>query len=151
MAAEALTTMDEMDEEETLIEQLQNLEDYTNATQLEILMKEADFMIENNIDGSHEWYDHRIDKIYDYNKLNWEEMYERFQNKDAYMQHSCAQIVQMTDYLIHQWSTDAVFDLKIYKSTLYGIHSVWKYYQSCFLGNETDGDVIDLIESMMHL
>jgi len=157
MAAEASDasnksdTMDEMDEEETLIEQLQNLNDYTNIMQLEILLKEIEYMFMNKIEASEEWYEERIDKVYEYNNLNWEEMYLQFKNKDDYMHYSSAQIKEMTDFLINQWTAESVFDLVTYKTALYYTYNIWKYYESCFLGKETDGNMIDLIESMMHL
>lgn len=134
-----------------LYEQIQHLDEYTNAIQLEILQKEIHFILYHEFQPPVEWYDERIDKIYTYSHLNWDELCHRFNNKDYVMHNTSAKIQELIDIVINQWSGHSHFNLQIYRDAIDYIYYIWKHYESTYIGNETDSDIIELTEDITHL
>lgn len=129
-----------MDDE--LYEQLQQLEEYPNITQLEILQKEIRFIMENEYMPPLDWFDERIDKIYQYNNLNWEELHQKYINKDSYMHTTSFRIKEMLDKIINEWSGNSQFNLQIYHLAIDCVYYIWKHYETNYVKytNEMDSD-----------
>ena len=140
-----------MDADDTLIDQLQHISDYTNLVQLEILQKEINYIQMSAMEPSPQWYEERIDKIYEYNTLNWDEMQVLFRDKDEYLRNGSAYVRRMLDYLIYQWTSNEMFELKAYKELIDYIYHIWKHYETWYIGGNTDPDMVDLVENMMRL
>jgi len=138
--------------DETLYEQLQNLDEYPNITQLELLQKEIAFILEHQFEPPMDWFDQRIDKIYEYNNLNWEELHSKYANKDNYIYATSIQIKEMLNNIIHEWTGYSQFHLKTYYIVINYIYHIWKHYEANYYNDEIDEeDMEDLIVNMMHL
>lgn len=129
-----------MDDE--LYEQLQQLEEYPNITQLEILQKEIRFIMENEYMPPLDWFDERIDKIYQYNNLNWEELHQKYINKDSYMHTTSFRIKEMLDKIINEWSGNSQFNLQIYHLAIDCVYYIWKHYEANYV-KYANGDSMD--------
>lgn len=129
-----------MDDE--LYEQLQQLEEYPNITQLEILQKEIRFIMENEYMPPLDWFDERIDKIYQYNNLNWEELHQKYINKDSYMHTTSFRIKEMLDKIINEWSGNSQFNLQIYHLAIDCVFYIWKHYEANYV-KYANGDSMD--------
>jgi hypothetical protein len=78
-------------------------------------------------------------------------MSERFQNKDPYLHETAAAIANMLETLLDEWSVSPVFNLATYARVLYEMDRLWRYYHKQYVGDETDEDIVDIIESMTHM
>jgi hypothetical protein len=136
---------------EDLEEELSQLEQYDNHGQLIILIKESQHMMIYGIQPNEDWYQQRIPFLYTYSELSWKAMSERFHNKDPYLHQTAGAIASMLETLLDEWSIYPVFNLATYARVLYEMDRLWKYYQTQYVGNETDEEIVDVIESLTHM
>ena len=151
--------------DESLYEEIENLEEYPNATQLIILQKEIHFIMQNEFMPPLDWFDLRIDKLHAYDNLNWEELHSQSFKKDSYIHVTSMKIKEMLRRLIDEWSNYSVFDLPTYQIVIDYIHCIWKYYSAYYMMDydgddeedeeekkdiETDADMLNIIERMQH-
>jgi hypothetical protein len=127
------------------------IEDPGNLKKLELLRQEIAHIISLNLQPSEGWYDERYTYIDTYLKLDWQGMMSRFKNKDEYIHATAKFIISYLEELEDERGTKPNFNLHTYHKVIHDIYNLWYYYSQVYLGNETDEDVIDLIEGMKFL
>jgi len=140
-----------MEDIEDIEEELSELDKYTNHEQLILLIRESQNMMIYGIQPNEEWYQQRAPFLHAYSDLSWKAMSERFHNKDSYLHQTAASIAEMLELLLEEWSTSPVFNLATYARVLYEMDRLWRYYKTQYVGDETDEDIVDVIESMTHM
>lgn len=130
----------------TLIHDLVALHEVDKGTQLELLRREITYVLQNEIQPSREWFDARTPIVYSYQTVDWSGMINRFNGKDPHMHLTASNITVLLALLEDQLSVSAYFNLHTYYKLLDEIHHIWTYYKQRYVGNETDEDVVDLIE-----
>jgi hypothetical protein len=138
----------EMDD---LEEELSELDKYTNHEQLIILVRESQHMMIYGILPNEDWYQQRAPYLHAYSDLSWKAMSERFQNKDPYLHETAGAIADMLETLLEEWSSSPVFNLATYARVLYEMDRLWRYYHTQYVGDETDEDIVDVIEGLTHM
>ena len=136
---------------EDIEEELSELDKYTNHEQLIILVRESQHMMIYGIQPNEDWYQQRAPYLHAYSDLSWKAMSERFHNKDQYLHQTAADIANMLESLLDEWSTTPEFNLATYARALYEMDRLWRYYHKQYVGDETDEDMVDIIESMTHM
>jgi len=129
--------------DDTLYQEIQNLEEYPNAAQLDILHREIHFIMVNEFMPPSDWFDARIDKIYAYHSLNWEDLNRKYIHKDSYIHHTSLQIQQMLRRLMDEWAGHSQFDLPTYQVVIDYIQCIWKYYSAVYLMEDSEEDMED--------
>jgi hypothetical protein len=137
----------EMDIEDSL----ENLEEHDNATQLDLLSKEIEHIMEHGIQPPQEWFELRFQKVYIYSELEWALFANRFRNKNDYIFETCYKITQMIESIMNEWSVSPVFSLSTYYHLLYEMDNLWQYYSTGYMDENMDDDITDLISGIKHL
>jgi hypothetical protein len=128
-----------MEVELTLEEKLQDLSEYSRVNQLQIIMDEIAHIFANHVTPTKEWYEERVDLLYQYVDIDWDELTERFKNIDYYMSSTTHTIKVVLWILINEWNDTQVFDLNYYNTVLITIQRVWAYYDKTYLqGNDVN-------------
>jgi hypothetical protein len=126
-----------MEVELTLEEKLQDLSEYSRVHQLQIIMDEIAYIFANHVTPAKEWYEERVDLLYQYVDINWDELVDRFKTIDTYMTTTAHTIRTVLWILINQWNETQAFDLTYYNTVLTHIQRVWAYYDTTYLqGND---------------
>ena len=128
--------------------EIQNLKMFDNLKQLDILNREIAYIVRNNITPIDEWYDDRFEYIVKYSQLNWNQLAERFNNRDKYMYDMSLQIIQLLTRLFEDRATKRYFYIPTYHTLLYVVKNCWDHYNNTYVCGETDTDVVDLVEGM---
>jgi hypothetical protein len=131
--------------------QLEELNDHSEVTQLEMLTYESEHIMEHCVQPSQEWYEARFLKIYQYAELNWLDFSNRYRMNSEYMADKAHHIDQALRHLIEEWGVSPIFDLAIYYDVLHTMLELWKYYESEYMDENHDEDVSDLIAGLKHL
>ena len=134
-----------------LEKELQNIKCFDNLTQLDILNREVAYIATNGIKPLDMWFDDRFEYIYLYSQLAWNELAERFKNKDKYIYDTSMQIIQLITRLLQERSVKRQFYVPTYHTMICHIKNVWEYYNTNYIGGEADSDVVDLVEGMKFL
>ena len=140
-----------MEDEDALEASIERLDTLGQLEQLHVLNQEIELIFYHNYDPPDDWYQRRIQKIQEYFHLDWTGMAERFQNKNPMIVEASTHIQQMLYELLEEWSTSPVFNVTVYQRVLKLILDLWQFYQANYIGEETDEEVIDLIEQMTHM
>ena len=122
-----------------------------NVTQLEMLNKEVSYITINGINPLEEWYDDRFRYIVEYSNLNWEELSEKFYQKDQYVYETAIEIKKLINKLIEERATKRTFYIPTYHTMIYHVYNIWNHYNSTYICGENDIDVVDLVEGMTFL
>lgn len=139
------------DVEDDIEDMLSNLQRYDNEKQLNLLRKEIGHIYVHGITPSEGWYDDRFKNIYDYSKLGWSDLANRFHQKDEFICNTAIQIAREINELLEERSIRPNFPLLTYYNMINNIYNIWHYYKKVFVGDEDDASVIDLIEGMKFL
>lgn len=126
-------------------------EQVDNLADLERLYAEATEMIAKNQPPTEGWYDDRYKYIYKYSHLNWDEMASKFLNKDQYIHDLCIQTKAHIQDILDGYSGTPNFDFRLYYIILTNILTLWRYYSNKYVGEETDTDIVDLVEALTFL
>ena len=150
------TTIEDMDEQTATNKlddewKLKNIDQLDNEEQLNIIMREINHIMCQGIKPSDEWYNDRFRHINLYSHINWADLSNRFDTKDAYINETAANIHQLVGELIEERSTKRVFNLAIYYRAILYIKELWSYYKDTYMGDESDINVVDLIEGLKFL
>jgi len=116
------------------------------APQLEELRREIAYILQNRLQPTSEWHEARAPFIYSYQTVDWTGVVKRFDKRDGHMHLTASNILVLLALLEDQLSVSAQFNLHTYYKLLDEIHHIWTYYQKQYVGNETDEDMVDLIE-----
>ena len=143
--------MGSSDEVEDIEWQLEHLEEFDNVKQLELLKKEIGFLYSHGITPSEGWYDERYKMIDTYSKIDWFGLASRFHNKDDFIHDRALYVGRALSELMEERGTRPNFNLQTYYALIHEIDNVWKYYHQMYMGDETDDDVLNLIEGMKFL
>ena len=140
-----------IDSSNAVIHDLDALNDLDKGEQLEILRREITYVLQNELQPTQEWFEDRTPLIYSYQTVNWASVMERFNGKDPHMHLTASNITALLGLLEDQLSVSAYFNLNTYYKLLDEIHHIWTYYRQHYVGDETDEDVIDLVEMVSFL
>jgi hypothetical protein len=135
----------------SFIEDLERLDELDNLTQLSVLIMEIHIIQLRSIPPAPEWYIQRFRKIAEYAELDWTGMAHQFQGKNHLIHTSSLQILHHLHQLQYEWGSSPTFSLSAYAGLLTNINKLWEHYQREYIGEETDGDILDLIEKMTHM
>ena len=136
----------DIDSSHPIIHDLVALHEVDKGTQLELLRREITYVLQHEIRVDQEWYEARTPFIYSYQTVDWGSVISRFNGKDPHMHLTASNITVLLALLEDQLSVSAYFNLHTYYKLLDEIHHIWTYYKQRYVGNETDEDVVDLIE-----
>lgn len=134
-----------------VIQDIDALYKLDKGTQLELLRREITYVLQNELQPTQEWYEARTPLIYNYQTVNWSSVINRFNGKDPHMHLTASNITVLLALLEDQLSVSAYFNLNTYYKLLDEIHHIWTYYRQHYVGDETDEDVIDLVEMVSFL
>lgn len=132
-------------------EDLERLDELDNLTQLSVLIMEIHVIQLRSISPAPEWYAQRFRKIAAYAELDWTGMARRFQGKNPFIHESSLQILHYLHQLQYEWGSSPTFSLTAYASLLIKINELWSHYQREYIGDESDEDILDIIEQMTHM
>ena len=134
-------------EERICNESVEEEDDSTNnLDELYSLYNEASKMIINNVRPSEGWYEDRFKYIYKYSTIDWDGLIKRLGDKDHIILHLAIQIREVIESLMDDYGGKPDFNFNKYFSLLTNVINIWKYYNEKYMGDETDSDIIDLIE-----
>jgi hypothetical protein len=131
--------------------ELQHLKNFGNAKQLDLLRREVGHIVAHGLIPPEGWYDERFEHINMYSHLGWAEMAKRFHNKDQYLHDTALYIMRLSDELLEERGTKPNFHLTTYYNLIMNVQNIWNYYKQVYGGNESDTDMMDLIEGMSFL
>lgn len=135
----------------TTMTTMTNMTKENNFKQLEMLNKEVAYISINGIKPLEEWYDDRFGYIIKYSNLNWDDLSERFYQKDQYIYETALEIKKLINKLIEERAIRRNFYIPTYHTMIYNVYTIWNYYNSTYVCGENDMDVIDLVEGMTFL
>jgi hypothetical protein len=128
--------------------ELEHLQEFGNEKQLELLRKEIDHIMAHALIPSEGWYDDRFDYIAKYSQLDWKGLASRFYEKDEFMHNNACYLIELLKEIIEDRCVKPTFNLETYHLLIHNIHNIWNYYKDVYMGDETDADVLDLIEGL---
>ena len=140
-----------IDSSNAVIHDLEALHALDKGEQLEVLRREITYVLQHELQPTQEWYEDRTPLIYNYQTVNWSSVINRFNGKDPHMHLTASNITVLLALLEDQLSVSAYFNLNTYYKLLDEIHHIWTYYRQHYVGDETDEDVIDLVEMVSFL
>ena len=150
-AQHALTEEESLDDLMTLESKFANIHDMSNEDQLELLIHEIKQVIIYNLPLDNGWYTRRMEFIYDYATIGWMEMSERLEGKDPFISTTSRDIMKQLKQLMAEWDYRPTISLPVYYRVLHDIQDVWRRYQTQYVGEEEDEDVVGLIEQMTYV
>jgi hypothetical protein len=142
------------DMEESMIEdmeeKLEQLEEFDNQTQLELLHHEIEHILMHGEQPNEAWYQKRINHIQAYQSIDWKDLATRSYQHDSKIYEASVHIIDHLEQLEVEWSAYPTFNLYIYQRLLEMIRSVWKYYshEYCVTDVTNTVDILDLMNSM---
>ena len=136
----------DIDPSNPLLHDTEALHAHDKGTQLELLRREITYVLQHELQPNQDWYEARTPFIYSYQTVDWTSVINRFNGKDPHMHLTASNITVLLALLEDQLSVSAYFNLHTYYKLLDEIHHIWTYYKQRYVGNETDEDVVDLIE-----
>ena len=143
---EAEQEQEEEEEEEEAEEQ-----EESNLEELQRLYNEATQLLINNTPPSEGWYDDHFKYIYKYSELDWRSLAERFRNRDNIMFGLATTINLYIEELMEEYGGKPDFDFNKYYTVICNIMNIWNYYSEKYMGEETDQDIMDLIDGIAGL
>jgi hypothetical protein len=138
----------EVEEEDDTEHALQHLKTYDNEKQLNLLRREIGHIIAHGLQPPEGWYDERFEYIHQYSQLDWTNLATRFGNKDQYLHDTAIYIIRLARELLDERETKPNFHLQTYHTFVHSVHAVWCYYKQVYAQEETDTDILDLIEGI---
>lgn len=131
---------------------LERLDEFDNATQLDLLRREIGHIVAHNITPSEGWFDERYKYILNYSNIEWAGLMKRFHNKDHYIHDTAYHILGLITDLIEDRHTKPNFNLNTYHKLIHNVQNIWKYYRQVYVcEDENDTDMMDLIEGIKFL
>ena len=134
--------------QETIEEKLEHLDDFDNATRLELLYQEIEHIIIHGIQPNEYWYENRINYIKEYQTIDWKDMAVRSYEKDAIIYELAVSIIDHLDQLEDEWSSSPIFNLGVYERLISNIRNIWYYYSKEYGVQGSSVDILDVINSM---
>ena len=122
-----------------------------NVRELERLREEIDQLQAQGISPPLTWYEERFHHLVTYSELGWASMAERFHGLDRYIENTSLNILHNLEDLVESFYQNGHFNLRHYQHLLHDIETLWNYYQTTYLGEESDPEVGDLIVGLTHL
>ena len=105
----------------------------------------------HGIKPTDDWYNKRFHYINTYASINWSDLSSRFNNKDEYINETAAHILELIADLVEERSVKREFNLAKYYRAILNIKELWAYYKDSYMGDESDTNVVDLIEGLKFL
>ena len=135
---------------EHMEEKLEQLEEFNNETQLELLHHEIEHIRMHGEQPNEVWYQKRMNHIQAYQSIDWKDLATRSYQHDTKIYEASVNIIDHLEYLEDEWSTDPTFSLSVYQRLLELIRLVWKYYSQeyCVTDVTNTVDILDLMNSM---
>jgi hypothetical protein len=129
----------------------EHLEKNSNVRELEQLREEIDSIMANGISPPEAWYQKRYINIQIYSELGWSHMAQRFDRIDRYIHNTAMNIMNNIEDLLEGFHRKGHFQLRYYQHLIHDIETLWNYYKTTYIGNESDPDVGDLIVGLTHM
>ena len=130
---------------------LESMDLLDNLTQLTLFREEIQAILQHQANPPPSWYTQRIRTIYTYAELNWAGFAADFEGKNAMLHRTALHIQGRLAYLMTEWSCGPDFSLEHYAALLNEIDALWTTYHTTYVGNETDEDILDIIQNMTHM
>ena len=130
---------------------LQHLDQLDNEEQLNLILREINHIMWHGIKPTDDWYNERFHYINTYASINWSDLSSRFDNKDDYINETAAHILELIADLVEERSVKREFNLAKYYRAILNIKELWAYYKDSYMGDESDTNVVDLIEGLKFL
>jgi predicted transcriptional regulator len=150
-----MNSFDEMDdiqvnniEEETVEEKLEHLDDFDNATRMELLNEEIDHIMMHGVQPNENWYENRMNYIQEYQTIDWKDMAVRSYQRDDTIYDLAVSIIDHLEQLEEEWSTSPIFNLCVYQRLLANIRIIWHQYSKEYGVQGSTVDILDVINSM---
>jgi hypothetical protein len=150
-------TLEDIDEDTTVTNRftdewkLKHLDQYENEEQLNLILREINYIMWNGLKPDDDWYNERFHYINLYSHINWADLSKRFDTKDDYIYQTSAHILQLIGDLVEERGVKRQFNLAKYYRAILNIKELWKYYKEAYMGDESDTNVVDLIEGLKFL
>ncbi len=141
----------EENQEEDIEYQLTHLDEYDNVTQLNLLKREISHIVFHGIEPSEGWFDERWQNIYNYSKVAWQELSDRYKNNDDYIHSTAFIITKLLEELLEDRCTHPNFPLNTYHTLIHNIHSIWHYYSANYVEPEMDDSMNALLSGIKGL
>jgi hypothetical protein len=129
----------------------EHLEKNSNVRELEQLREEINSIMTNGISPPEAWYQKRYINIQIYSELGWSHMAQRFDGIDRYIHNTAMNIMNNIEDLLEDFHRKGHFHLRHYQYMIHDIETLWNYYKTTYIGNESDPDVGDLIVGLTHM
>ena len=138
------TEIEDVDEETTHDDEwkLQHLDQLDNEEQLNLILREINHIM---------WHNERFHYINTYASINWSDLSSRFDNKDEYINETAAHILELIGDLVEERGVKREFNLAKYYRAILNIKELWAYYKDSYMGDESDTNIVDLIEGLKFL
>ncbi len=130
---------------------LTHLKEFSNEKQLELLKREIGHIMVHSVVPSEGWYDERFEHINLYAHLGWSQLAQRFHNKDEYLHNTAIYIMRLADELLEERGSKPNFHLTTYYNLIMNVQNIWNYYKQVYCNDESDIDMMGLIEGMTFL
>lgn len=134
---------------ESLEEKLEHLSEYSNLTQLQLLIQEIEFMMDHGLQPDAPWFERRIDYVIAYSALNWRDLTE--QTFDERLATWCRTILQSGQKLMDDWSVGPIFDISDYYTMLHAVEEARAHFFEHYAKDDTDVDLFQVIAGMERL
>ena len=121
---------------------------HDNFTTLKLLHREINIIMKHGIQPEDGWYEDRSHHVYSYMEIDWVDISERFKQKDSTLYLSATNVSALLSTLMEELSTSVRFTLVTYYKMIEEIHHIWLYYRDTYVGNETDENIVSMIESL---
>ena len=72
-------------------------------------------------------------------------------NKDEYINETAAHILELIGDLVEERGVKREFNLAKYYRAILNIKELWAYYKDSYMGDESDTNIVDLIEGLKFL
>ena len=135
---------------ENMEEMLEQIHEYNNETQLELLHHEIEHILIHGVRPYESWYEERMNHIQAYQTIDWKDLAVRSYQRDNKIYDAAIAIIDHLEQLEEEWSSSPVFNLCVYQRLIEMIRSVWKYYSHEYYVTDTTKtvDILDLMNSM---
>ena len=121
---------------------------HDNFTTLKLLRREINVIMKHGIQPEEAWYEDHSHHVYSYMEIGWTDIAQRFKQKDNTLYLSATNVSTLLSVLLEELSTSVRFTLVTYYKMIEEIHHIWLYYRDTYVGNETDENIVSMIESL---
>jgi hypothetical protein len=139
------------DTTESIENELENLKEFNNEKQLDILRREISFIVAHGLFPPEGWFDERYEYIDLYSKLDWLALAKSFHNRDQYIHDTSLCIFRLLEELIEERGTKPNFHIRTYHSLIHNIQNIWQYYKQTYNMTDEDDEMMNVINGISRM